>query len=319
MISPAAPTTERRSTPPRDRWRRSWLIALVATFVLVTTVLIGREIRSEQAPAGNPAAAASPAGSPDVMRVGTPASSPEATSGPAAPMAPDDGSGPDGPAGPADESGAPSAGPVFPADGVLQIAGSVPDKGSGRFEFAATRGAVAGTKGKVRRYKVAVEKGSGEDLGAFTAQVRAVLEDSRSWIGAGRFRLQMVTGAEKADFTVYLATRGTAGRMCQQGGTNIRIGGVPYTSCRTTGKAIINLDRWRKSARPYVESRTSLAEYRRYVINHEVGHEFGHRHESCPKAGGPAPVMVQQTLTLRGCVPYSWPRRNGRDLSGPSR
>ncbi|GAA4921774.1 DUF3152 domain-containing protein [Actinoplanes utahensis] len=207
---------------------------------------------------------------------------------------------------------------VFPAEDVVQMPGKVPVKGSGEFQYATTRGPVAGPQGTVRRFKVAVEKGSGEDVAAFTAQVRAVLEDSRSWVGAGRFRLQLVTGAEKADFTVYLATRETAGRMCQLGGTNIRIGGVPYTSCRATGKAIINLDRWRKSAPTYVESGTSLAQYRRYVINHEVGHEFGHRHEGCPKTGGPAPVMVQQTLTLRGCNPYSWPRRNGRDFSGPS-
>ena len=318
MISPAAPTVDRRSTSRRDRWRQSWLIALVATLALLTVVMVGRELGTEKTPAGNPAAAASPAESPgaapDDAPAGTPDDSPSGLSG-RAPA--DEQSEPDdAPSTPAADP--PPAGRIFPADGVLQIAGNAPVKGSGQFQFAAARGPVAGTKGTVRRFKVAVEKGSGEDLSAFTAQVRAVLEDSRSWIGAGRFRVQMVSGAEKADFTVYLATRETAGRMCQQGGTNIRIGGVPYTSCRATGKAIINLDRWRKSARPYVESRTSLAEYRRYVINHEVGHEFGHRHEGCPKAGGPAPVMVQQTLTLRGCIPYSWPRRSGRAFTGPS-
>ncbi len=80
---------------------------------------------------------------------------------------------------------------------------------------------------------------------------------------------------------------------------------------------IINLDRWRLSAKPYAYAKVPLATYRQYVINHEVGHELGHRHEGCPRAGGPAPVMVQQTLTLRGCVPYAWPRRGDRFLSGP--
>jgi len=49
--------------------------------------------------------------------------------------------------------------------------------------------------------------------------------------------------------------------------------------------------------------------YRNYVINHEVGHELGHHHENCPKAGGPAPVMVQQTLDLGGC--QAWPFPSG--------
>ncbi|WP_231953589.1 DUF3152 domain-containing protein [Actinoplanes derwentensis] len=193
----------------------------------------------------------------------------------------------------------------------------MPSKGSGDFTFSSERGPVAGSKGTLRRFKVAVEKGSGEDVADFTERVRAVLEDERSWAGSGKFRLQLVAGSDKADFTIYLATRVTAGRMCERGGTDIRIGGVPFTSCRTSGKAIINLDRWRKSSTPYLAAKAGLAEYRQYVINHEVGHELGHRHEGCPEAGGPAPVMVQQTLTLRGCTPYSWPRRNDKNLAGP--
>lgn len=165
---------------------------------------------------------------------------------------------------------------------------------------------------------MAVEKGSGEDPDAFAAQVVSTLGDRRSWIGNGNLRLQMVNGNERTDFTVYLATRDTAGSMCQAGGTNIRIGGVPYTSCRVTGAAIINLDRYRKSSKPYLNAKIPLAIYRNYVINHEVGHELGHHHEGCPKAGGPAPVMVQQTLTTRGCAPYAWPRLDGKSFSGPA-
>jgi hypothetical protein len=179
------------------------------------------------------------------------------------------------------------------------------------------RGSIIGNKGPVRRFRVAVETGSGEDPEAFAAQVVSTLGDPRSWVGNGTLRLQMVDGSERADFTVYLATRDTAGSMCQRGGTNIRIGGVPYTSCRVTGAAIINLDRYRKSSKPYLTAKIPLSVYRNYVINHEVGHEFGHHHEGCPKAGGPAPVMVQQTLTTRGCVPYAWPRLHDKPFSGP--
>ena len=106
----------------------------------------------------------------------------------------------------------------------------------------------------------------------------------------------------------YPSPRDTAGLMCARGGVNIRVGGRPYTSCRATGKVIINLDRWWLSAKPYRDAKVPLAGYRHYVINHEVGHELGHGHQGCPKRGRRAPVMVQQTLSLQGCTPYAWPR-----------
>jgi hypothetical protein len=155
---------------------------------------------------------------------------------------------------------------------------------------------------------VAVERGGTEDVAVFAAQVEKTLGDRRSWTGGGRLRLQRVDGATRSDFTVYLATRDTAGRMCARGGVNIRVGGRPYTSCRTTGKVIINLDRWRLSAKPYRDAKVPLTGYRHYVLNHEVGHELGHSHQGCPKRGRRAPVMTQQTLSLRGCTPYAWPR-----------
>ncbi|SFF44958.1 Protein of unknown function [Actinoplanes philippinensis] len=294
MTKPPSPTPEPFSPSRGDRWRQAWLLLLAAALVLLTVVAVSRPSDTPAGPPGHPAAAASPV-SPSAGPSSLPAPSPSPS------------------AVPTDTVKA----SVFPPAGLLKLDGAVPVKGTGRFEYANERGPVAGTGGRIRRFKVAVEKGSGEDVAGFAAQVRAVLEDERSWIGTGTVRMQMVGGADQADFTVYLATRDTAGRMCEVGGTSIRIGGVPYTSCRAVGKAIINLDRWRTSAPPYLEAKADLAAYRQYVINHEVGHELGHRHEGCPKAGGPAPVMVQQTLTLRGCVPWSWPRDKGRDLAGP--
>jgi hypothetical protein len=200
---------------------------------------------------------------------------------------------------------------------LLTLPGAVPTHGSGRFVYAPGRGRVLGAKGPLRRFRVAVEQGSNEAAAGFAAQVEATLGDNRSWVGDGQVRLQRVPGGEAADFTVFLATRDTAGRMCRIGGVTITVAGRPYTSCRTTGRAIINLDRWRLSARPYLDAKVPLTVYRQYVVNHEVGHELGRHHEGCPKRGGPAPVMVQQTLTLRGCVPYAWPRRDGRRFEGP--
>jgi hypothetical protein len=271
--------------PGNDRRRRLWIAGLVsAAVLLVGGMLIPAFLASE--PLTDPVAAVTPSAS----------ASPTVSPSPSAPAPP--------------TSAAPTPDPLVQP-------GRVPTRGTGRFVYATGRGAVLGTKGPLRRFRVAVERGADEDPEAFVAQVEATLGDRRSWTGDGRLRLQRVAGDEAVDFTVYLATRDTAGRMCRRGGTNITVGGRPYTSCRVTGKAIINLDRWRLSSRPYVEAKVPLATYRQYVINHEVGHELGQNHQGCPKRGGPAPVMVQQTLMLRGCVPYAWPLRGGHRFAGP--
>lgn len=215
--------------------------------------------------------------------------------------------------------GPPSAPPPAPqvrTDSV-RLAGPVPATGQGTFAYGASRSRVFGTAGQLRRYRVAVERGANESVTTFARLVDATLGDPRSWIGNRTVRLQRVGSTDPADFTIYLATRNTAGRMCSHGGVDIRVANVPHTSCRVTGRVILNLDRWRLSATPYVQARASLRDYRSYLVNHEVGHQLGEGHQACPRPGAPAPVMVQQTLSLRGCLPYAWPRRANRPLSGP--
>jgi hypothetical protein len=281
-----------KPAPGQDLWRRWWLGVLVLALLLVAAFLSVRA-------AGDKSSAAAPAVTeattePPTTTPPTPTSTPvtESTPAPTTPPPPD-------------------------LAKLLQLPGAVPTHASGSFQYATRTGRILGGKGSLLRFRVGVEKGSGEDVDDFADQVEDTLGDKRSWIGGG-LRLQLVGAGQPYDFTVYLATRDTAGEMCLRGGTNIRIGGVPYTSCRTTGRAIINLDRWRRSATPYLAAEVPLATYRHYVVNHEVGHELGHHHEGCPDAGGPAPVMVQQTLTLRGCVPYAWPRIGDHALKGPS-
>ncbi|MBM2619098.1 DUF3152 domain-containing protein [Actinoplanes sp. LDG1-06] len=285
--------------PPsgRDRWRQWWLVTFAVVILIAGGVAVGRRIeQSNAAPAPVASVVPSPSSAAPPVVESTPSPTPSQKPAQTPSRAPEK---------------------ATLASSTLQLPGAVPTRGSGQFSYATSRGPVFGAKGELRRFRVAVEKGSNENPEEFATAVADTLGDPRSWTGGGQVRLQLVSGSDAADFTVYLATRDTAGKMCLRGGTNIRIGGRPYTSCRTTGKAIINLDRWRLSAPPYVEAKVSLATYRQYVINHEVGHELGHRHEGCPRAGGPAPVMVQQTLTLRGCKSYAWPRRNGKMLSGP--
>ncbi|MEV0729412.1 DUF3152 domain-containing protein [Polymorphospora sp. NPDC050346] len=200
---------------------------------------------------------------------------------------------------------------------VLQLPGPVPSKGEGTFDYGTTQGEVAGTAGTLRRYRIAVEKGAGEDVEAVGAIVDAALADKGSWIGSGRLRLQRVPDRAGHDFTVYLVTPQTAYTMCQAGWVDIRVDGKPYTSCRAQGKVILNLDRWRTSVPHYVEAEVPLDVYREYVVNHEVGHELGYNHERCPGRGKPAPVMMQQTLFLNGCVANPWPFLDGKRYAGP--
>ncbi|MEV4387070.1 DUF3152 domain-containing protein [Micromonospora sp. NPDC049580] len=201
---------------------------------------------------------------------------------------------------------------------VLRLPGAVPTAGTGRFSHDDHAGPVLGRAGELRRYRVAVESGSNEDIAAFAQAVQVALAGPGSWVDSGRLRLQQVPGDAPRDFTVYLATARTAGRMCAEGGVDIRIGGRPYTSCRAPGQVIINLDRWRLSVPHYVSAGVPLAVYRTYVVNHEVGHQLGHRHERCPGAGRPAPVMMQQTLFLNGCRVNPWPYVDGRRYAGPA-
>ena len=53
----------------------------------------------------------------------------------------------------------------------------------------------------------------------------------------------------------------------------------------------------------------NLANYRTMVINHETGHRLDHRDNEtvCQQAGEPAPLMQQQSISLRGCTINEWP------------
>ncbi|MCG5435055.1 DUF3152 domain-containing protein [Micromonospora foliorum] len=223
-------------------------------------------------------------------------------------------------AGPLHPSAEPSPSAAVPSSlpPVLRVPGAVPSAGTGRFGYHPRSGPVLGRAGELRRYRVAVESGSGADAAEFAQAVQVALAGPGSWVDSGRLRLQQVPGAAPRDFTVYLATARTAGRMCAEGGVDIRIGGRPYTSCRAPGQVIINLDRWRLSVPHFVSAGVPLTVYRTYVVNHEVGHQLGHRHERCPGAGRPAPVMMQQTLFLNGCRVNPWPYLNGRRYTGPA-
>ncbi|MFY1705669.1 MULTISPECIES: DUF3152 domain-containing protein [Micromonospora] len=186
---------------------------------------------------------------------------------------------------------------------------SFPQRGTERWSFATVRGEVAGNAGELLRYRVAVEDGiTNLDVELFGREVATILADERGWTADGRWRLQRVGAGSAADFTIHLATPVTRSRLC--GDLTDR-----YTSCRNGDRVVLNVARWVNGVPHFGDD---LETYRRYLVNHEVGHRLGRGHELCPRAGGPAPVMQQQTLGLHGCLPNAWPQVAGRQLTGPS-
>jgi hypothetical protein len=148
-----------------------------------------------------------------------------------------------------------------------------------------------------KRFRVEVEGGLRVDRRAFAARVTRTLRDSRSW--GGRF---VPVDGGRVDFRVVLASPETTDRLCLPLQTRSSY------SCGVDDTAVLNFRRWREGAAPW-EGR--LAAYRRYMVNHEVGHVLGHGHVACPAPGARAPIMLQQTKELGGCRANPWPSGGG--------
>lgn len=200
---------------------------------------------------------------------------------------------------------------------MLQVAGDFPKSGPGTFTIGRSSGPLVGSAGTLKRFRIAVESNVANEIEEFTQIVSQALADQRSWIAGRQVRFQLVADSAPYDFTIYLATRDTAHQMCSTTGVDIRRNGIPYTSCQQTRKVIINLDRWRLAVPHFVDGSIPLEAYRLYLINHEVGHELGRRHEDCPGPGMPAPTMQQQTISLKACTANPWPYLDGKRYAGP--
>ena len=146
-----------------------------------------------------------------------------------------------------------------------------------------------------------VRDGSGNGLSTFVAQI---LADDRSWKSAGFEFVEDPT----ARFSIVLAEPAEVDRLCLP----LRTGGE--VSCQNGPVVAINAIRWRQAIPEWDKS---LADYRTYVVNHEVGHLVGMRHPApqCPVPGGPNSVMNQQTRGLAGCGANWWPLAWELDLA----
>ncbi|MFI5979898.1 DUF3152 domain-containing protein [Streptomyces sp. NPDC051555] len=186
---------------------------------------------------------------------------------------------------------------------------AVPASGPGTFTSAQASGAVIGTGGPLRRYRVEVEDGVDVSPVQAATEIQAILSDPRSWAAHGQARFQLVD--TDADVTIKIATPKTTDTLCAPVG-NTR----GELNCEVTGGVVVNLKRWTQGSPQYDGPAT---EYRHLIINHEVGHMIGYRrHMGCPGPGRPAPVMMQQIKGLDGCVSNAWPyTADGTFLTGP--
>lgn len=217
---------------------------------------------------------------------------------------------------------------MFPAD--LPPGGHIPETGARTFEVQPGTSPVIGS-GELYRYTVETEVGMDllEGPEAFSRLVQDTLSDPRSWTNpdAGSISLQRVDGDQQPDFRVILVSRQTAREACEYSD------GVPFdSSCRKGDMVYLNAARWARGA---VAFQGDLGNYRRYAINHEVGHVFGNGHVGCPEPGATAPVMMQQTFSTSNnvlnqlnqvadqgasipadgfeCKPNAWPHPIGGD------
>lgn len=165
----------------------------------------------------------------------------------------------------------------------------------GVFAVAPGQGAVVGS-GPLKTYSVEVEEAVGLDSAEVGAVVDAALSDPRSWIASGEVSFQRIESG--GDLKIVLATPATVDELCFP----LKTAGM--FSCRNRDQLNINADRWRNSTADWP---LGVDAYRNHVINHEMGHALGYGHVGCPGPGERAPVMMQQTKGLEGCMANEWP------------
>ena len=167
---------------------------------------------------------------------------------------------------------------------------------------------VHGSGLKSWRFAVEVEDGLPIDDAEFARAIEDILFARIGWLGTGtELSLQRVD-SPPFDFRVTLAKPHTVDRLCLPLHTGGRV------SCENRGRSVINWLRW-STGSPYW---TNQRKYRRYLINHEVGHSLGHPHRYCSRGGAVAPVMQQQTGPATPCIHGYWPKPSERrESTGP--
>jgi hypothetical protein len=150
----------------------------------------------------------------------------------------------------------------------------------------------------VHTYCTAVRGVSAAALDDMIGKLAATYADTRGWNAGGKIGFQHVDSG--CSYTVWLSAASemtSFGDICDN-----------YYNCQVGSNVVVNNDRWTLATDPWNATGASLEDYRVLIIDHETGHRLGFYDDpTCPAAGGPAPVMMQQSIDLKGCTFNRWP------------
>jgi hypothetical protein len=243
---------------------RRVLIVLVAIVVVAALAVWGRAMVTPVTRAGEPTATVQPLPAPTSA---SPSASPSASGTPTA-------------SGSAQPSATPSKPPTM--------------KSSGKFATAGVQVDPVSSLGELRTYTVRVETSSGLKADKVATQIAGVLNDPRSWAGSGGIRFGLVKDPAKADFSITLASPGTAAKTCK----------TVSGTCTDASDVVVDALAWKTVPATYA---VTPADWPSYLVNHGLGTLLGEGAATCPKKAKAAPVMMPQAEDLGGCTPNPWP------------
>jgi hypothetical protein len=203
-------------------------------------------------------------------------------------------------------------------------------QGAGTFTVVPGQGEPTGNA-PVRWVNIAVEDGIEADPAAFARFALTALNDNRGW--GSEQRMQFVQTDGVADYEITLASPFTAAAICPDNHIAAVVGPVmeaspsaqpetpatgdpglaagdesadvdpdgPNPACALDGKVVISMYEWSAGFVAFGQDRTAA---RQYIVNHQIGHLFGHQESECD--GGIAEVMDNQREEMPLCTPNPW-------------